>query len=88
MLYTSWMVIVSGHNVKKQILETSFFERPRAKIASAGCVLAPWETNPPPPRTQYPNRAKKHTNTAYNVLYMALVVTPSLEQSILNHGCL
>ena len=31
MLYIAWMVILGGHNIKKQVSKTSIFDLPRLK---------------------------------------------------------
>ena len=53
MLYIPWMVIFSGHNIKKKVSKTSIFELPGVKNCISRLCTNP--LGPPPPRPVGPN---------------------------------
>ena len=57
MLYISWMVILSDHNIKKKVSKTSIFELATVKNCMSRLCTYPLG-DPPPPRTYYPIRVK------------------------------
>ena len=63
MLCIPWMVILSGHNIKKQVSKTSIFELPRLKKLHEQVVYRPLGAPPPPPDL-IPKLDDKNANTA------------------------
>ena len=66
MLYIAWMVILTGHNIKKTSFESSIFELPKVKNSISTLCTNP--LGDPCPAHGIPELGKKHVNTAYNML--------------------
>ena len=57
MLYIGYLIIVDGHNIKKNfVLEISIVELPRLENCISG--LCPGPLGSPPSQKKHPNRAK------------------------------